>query len=45
MTRNQIRKRIAELEQFVLVDPKQANLLGFPALIKKLRQDLEECKM
>lgn len=34
-----------ELEQFVLVNPEQAKTLGFEELIKKLRKDLEECKI
>lgn len=42
MTRNQIKKRIAEIEQFALVNPEQAKNLGFNELIKKLRKDLED---
>lgn len=44
MTRNQIRKRIAEIEQFILVNPEQARTLGFHELLKQLRKDLEDCK-
>lgn len=44
MTKNQIKKRIVELEQFALVNPEQARILGFNELIKKLRKDLEECR-
>jgi hypothetical protein len=44
MTRNQIRKRIAEIEQFILVNPEQAKILGFTELLKQLRKDLEDCK-
>lgn len=44
MTKNQIKRKIAEMEQFALVNPEQAKSLGFYNLIKKLRKDLEECK-
>lgn len=44
MTKNQIKKRIAEIEQFSLMYPEQAKTLGFNDLIKKLRKDLEDCR-
>lgn len=42
MTRNQIKKRICEIEQFMLVNPEQGKALGFAELLKKLRKDLED---
>lgn len=44
MTKNQIKKRITELEQFSLVNPEQAAALGFPKLLRDLRKDLEKAK-